>query len=1072
LACVAGLSYKSVAEWISPVMGCFCAGLAYIIYNHFIKILIKPLSNDDAALLAESHYPEINNTLINSYQLSRHLKDPHFKNAATLELIMELQARTSKELNRINPSSVINQKKLILGRNWFLGALASLALTTILIPEFLTKGYDRWTNPKVLISHSQNEITNQSQAILRPDFLNYSIDSLDLSFYFPSYTRKKPERIQSSNGVIHALPGTEVDISIKTNYMVSEANLVFNKKDSLAMNKESAATLNANLLVKEKGFYQFKVKDHKGIKHLLETKYPVTLKKDQSPNIILFLANPKPVYFFTDKVQFFYEGRDDFGVSMVDLVVSINGKINRIPVKKYKNHEREVKDSFSWSLAQMNINPGDEISYYLEIKDNDNIFGPNKGHSEAYSFRIFDSEKEMENLVELQEELTEKMIALLATGLVKGVSLKEQPNNLIGWKQLLTVNIDELIKIVTLAQRIYEQGKIIDVFPQHYLNLLKNITRGLTEIRKNQIRSLSNIRNQMHEPTQANLKSTSPYYSVNHQMTEHLEKDILFLVKITNEQKLNKTKALEEKLNDLVQTLREDLEKSNSKKSAKTSKDLQTKINKIQKTLQKLMNQLSRQTQSMPDEFLNQNAFKRLNLGKLSDVLKKMQDMISRGNFEEAMEELKKMEEDLKLLANQIRQADSEKENFIDPETLKTIDNSIKKLDKLEKRQKNLTESTTQMNQKLRQQQTRKFEDQLDKLFKGLLNDIISISDIFREDEKFLSIHKTMNEVKGLVNKEIKITEKIKKLSQATIDSSHSQNLDQNFGKLKEARNKLSQLIEKKNSLRVKEAQQFKETLPQLLGKYGSLNKLAKAQDLNEFANVFNQVYPNVLKWQYKIRSAPNLREDISNKLENDLTQASKINNSISKKLGTMIRSIRKNYTASITENQKKELIEMEKKERQIRKESQKISQQFNDLSKKNPLIPSELSQGMKQTERYMKQAESNLRKQNIRESIESENKALRGLSETRELLSQIRNSNGETKQAKKQNARKLGTGSSPDSRQGGATRMQKERIMLPDETQYRAPKEFREEILNAMKKRTPKDYERMVMEYYRDLVK
>ncbi len=393
-------------------------------------------------------------------------------------------------------------------------------------------------------------------------------------------------------------------------------------------------------------------------------------------------------------------------------------------------------------------------------------------------------------------------------------------------------------------------------------------------------------------------------------------------------------------------------------------------------------------------------------------------------------------------------------------------------MDHLEKRQKNLTELTTQMNQKLRQQQTRKFEDQIDKLFKDLLNDITSISDIFMEDEKFLSTHQTMNEMEGLVDQEIKITEKIKKLSQDTIDSSESPHLDQNFGKLKDARNKLSQLIEKKNSLRVKEAQQFKETLPQLLGKYGSLNKLAKEQDLNEFANVFNQVYPNVLKWQYKIRTALSLREDISNKLENDLTQASKINNSISKKLGTMIRSIRKNYTASITEDQKKELIEMEKKERQIRKESQKISQQFNDLSKKNPMIPLELSQGMKQTERYMKQAESNLRKQNIRESIESENKALRGLSETRELLSQMRNSNSETKQAKKQNAGKLGTGSSPDSRRGGATRMQKERIMLPDETQYRAPKEFREEILNAMKKRTPKDYESMVMEYYRDLVK
>ena len=97
-------------------------------------------------------------------------------------------------------------------------------------------------------------------------------------------------------------------------------------------------------------------------------------------------------------------------------------------------------------------------------------------------------------------------------------------------------------------------------------------------------------------------------------------------------------------------------------------------------------------------------------------------------------------------------------------------------------------------------------------------------------------------------------------------------------------------------------------------------------------------------------------------------------------------------------------------------------------------MIPSELSQGMKQTERHMEQAEKNLREQNIRKSIESENLALKSLNETSDLLKQMKDSNGKTKQARRQNLRKLGTGSSPDSRRGGATRMQKERVLLPDE--------------------------------------
>ena len=108
------------------------------------------------------------------------------------------------------------------------------------------------------------------------------------------------------------------------------------------------------------------------------------------------------------------------------------------------------------------------------------------------------------------------------------------------------------------------------------------------------------------------------------------------------------------------------------------------------------MDQLSHQTQSMPDEFLNPNAFKRLDMRKLSETLKKMQSMVSRGKFEEAMEELKKMEDELKLLANQIHRADSERESFLDPETIKTIDSGIKDLDQLERRQKNLSNGLRQ----------------------------------------------------------------------------------------------------------------------------------------------------------------------------------------------------------------------------------------------------------------------------------------------------------------------------------------------------------------------------------------
>ena len=1072
LACLMAWVYPPAVERTGLAIGIFLAGLVYIVFNFFIRNLFAHFSRDDAALLTESTYPDLNNSLINSSQLGRSLEGSKQASPITLEFIHELHRRTAPAVKKIDPSSVIDRSGRTRGRNYLLATLSSLILIALFIPEFLTQGYEHWVNPKSPTQVSKLQPTEPGPVISEATDTDYSIESLELTLNFPSYTGMKTESVKPSDGKIHVLPGTEVEISARTNAPVAGADLVLNGKDNFAMSKENEVALKGSLLVKEKGFYQFRVKTSQGNKHLIAKKYPVTLGKDRPPSIVLFLANPKPVYFNTDKVQLFYEGKDDFGIKSVELVVFINGKIKRLPVKKFKHGEKSAKDSHTWTLAQMDIGPGDEVQYYLEIKDNDNVLGPNTGQSEAYSFTIFDSAEEMENLIAMQEELTEKMIALLATGLVKGASLKDQPGNLTGWKQLFTTSADELIEIVTLAQRIHDRGKTIDQFPQPYLNLLKNITSGLSNIRKNQIDVLNDLQEKLFKPTRAKLEAPSTYTSINNQMIGHLENDILFLIKMTNKQKLARMMGLEEELNELTQTLREEFEKLKDKKSPPGTNELKNKISKIRETLQKIMDQLSRQTQSTPDEFLNPNAFKRLNMEKFSASLEKMQDLVNRGKLEEALEELKKIAEDMQLLANQLNRADSEADNFIDPEIMEVLNNSIKKLDQLKDGQQKLVEETTKINHALRQQQAKQFKNELNELFEDLLRDVNAIRELLKEDNKYLEEHEVMKQLHKLIDEETRLNRKVRELSQATVDANRSQEQDQHFNKLNKARRGQARIMQEKDSLRVNEIQRFKEALPQLLEKYDSLNELAHLKDLTEFANLFKKTYPDVLRWQNNMRTTPNLRENLSGKIDEDLKQATRHNNEIAKKLGSMIRSIRKNFDSSISRKQKQKLEQLAKQENQMREQTEALSQQFEQLNKENPMIPPELQRGMGKTGRHMERAEKNLRQQNINESIESENLALQGLNDTRDMLQQMKNSQGKAGKVQKQVSRKLGTGSNPDSRRGGSARMRKEQVLLPSEDQYQAPKEFREEILNAMKKQTPKDYQRMVMEYYRDLVK
>ena len=87
-------------------------------------------------------------------------------------------------------------------------------------------------------------------------------------------------------------------------------------------------------------------------------------------------------------------------------------------------------------------------------------------------------------------------------------------------------------------------------------------------------------------------------------------------------------------------------------------------------------------------------------------------------------------------------------------------------------------------------------------------------------------------------------------------------------------------------------------------------------------------------------------------------------------------------------------------------------------------------------------------------------------------IFGEMKNNKGQGKAQSKSNRPRFGVGRAPDSRRGGSMKMKREKVDLPSEDQYSAPTKFRDDILNAMKRKRPKNYERLISEYYKELVK
>ncbi len=1031
---------------------------------------LKKIDREGAALLAEKKYPELNNSLINSAQLGELVADPAREKLFSLAMIGELLIRTRDQLNQLDANSVIENGKTGPARNLFLTTLALGLAATFLLPNFWQQAIKNGTT-SVTVQNTWvvNKNTSGPEAVRAEPV--YTINDLALTLHSPSYTRLPVKKIKPSDGSVNALPGTEVKIEGRSDIEFKEASLVVNTKDQFLMESKDGRSLIGSFMVREKGFYQIKIKGPTGIRTLLPEKYPIELEKDQSPRVVLFPANPKPVYYDSDKVQIFYEGSDDYGIQSIDLIAQVNGNTITKKIKHLKEGEKEANGSFSWNLALETLKPGQEVQYYLEIKDNDNISGPNKGQSDMIRFTIFDSRKEQENLVRLQEELTEKMIALLATGLVKGNILKTTTKDAIYGKKLLAVNADALIDIIGLAQHIENLAEKFGNFPKPYLTLIKNIISGLTTIRQEKIETINKIQGTLMKPTPVGY-SLFPIEILNDRMVTHLEQDILFLIKITNRQKMNQVMDLENQLSELTEALQEQFEDIKNKKAPLNNEQLQAKLDQIQQTLQQLMDKLSRQNQSLPDEFLNSKAYQSMNPEEMMASIEKIQELARQGKMEEALEELKKMAEDLRTLANQLDQADKSMDEMVDTKIMEQINESTLKLEKLEKEQRTIINETSEINQKLRQEQSRKFESLVQQFFEGLKKDVESIRTILKGDKNFLNEHPAMKKMISLLEKESTLKQEIQSLGQKTIDSSLKDDLAENFTALNDRRRQLSKTLSEVDSLRTQGFQEFKDNLPEIQKKYDSLKELAELNDLNEFNLLFKNTYPEVFRWQGSLRTSRNLLEDIGERMSKDLIQVTRLNGEISKKLGSLKQSIDASNENLLSREEKTELKKMAQQENNMRQQTDEMKKQFDQMNRENPMLPPSLSQNMQMAGKNLKQAEARLKGHQVQRSIESENKALKSIQETQNLLNEIKNSGSQmSQQGKRDTPLRLGTGSRRDSRRGGSVRMQKEKVLLPSEDQYKVPSEFREEILDAMKKQTPKNYEQLVNEYYRDLV-
>ena len=182
------------------------------------------------------------------------------------------------------------------------------------------------------------------------------------------------------------------------------------------------------------------------------------------------------------------------------------------------------------------------------------------------------------------------------------------------------------------------------------------------------------------------------------------------------------------------------------------------------------------------------------------------------------------------------------------------------------------------------------------------------------------------------------------------------------------------------------------------------------------------------------------------------------------------LERLRKSFEDSATAEERRQMQELAKRQQELRQRAQQMAQQMGEMAEKTPFVPGQAGQAMQQASESMGDAQAKLRGGNAAGAVPSERDAMQQLGEAQAQMEGA----GQSGQRGGRSGIPLGQRMNGRGSRGqnGMNGMSNDRVEIPDGSQFRVPKEFREDILEAMKKPSPNGYEQLNQDYYERLIK
>ncbi|AYL98100.1 DUF4175 family protein [Mucilaginibacter celer] len=536
-----------------------------------------------------------------------------------------------------------------------------------------------------LMGNGFSSVLYQIKVNQKPALLHFDVD-----LTYPTYLHKKNETLLNA-GDLTIPAGTMVNWHLHTQYA---ASLQFDM-DGLSHKANATGT----------DEFEFKARILKNSVYKLlplnnevsrsdSATYRVNVITDEAPSITV---DEKPdsvsmkAFYFNGKIQ------DDHGFSSLTFHYSIeengNSKAKEFTKKVNADLAQTQADFFYyWNLKDLGINPGDHVSYYFEVADNDGVNGAKVARTAKRTLNVPDSKEiekqlnagskaikdKMQSAIKLAGQVERDAQKLNQTLLNKNTlsfDEKKQVEDLMQKRK----DLDDLVKEIQAdnkknlynRQENQQQSEEILAKQKQIEDLFNNV---LDQKTKELLQNLQQLLNEQQKD--ATRDELSKMQMDNKSLKKELDRVLELYKKLEFEQKLNQNIDNLNKLADEQQKLSEQTQKPGA-----DQKNLQQQQDKLKKDFQdvkKGFDELQKNNEQSERKSDYQNPEK-----ETQDIDKQMDqsaDDLQKKNNPKASKSQKQAAQQMKQLAAKMQKDSDEgesKENAIDAQQLRELLKSL-----------------------------------------------------------------------------------------------------------------------------------------------------------------------------------------------------------------------------------------------------------------------------------------------------------------------------------------------------------------------------------------------------------